>query len=81
MVDNNGSIVSVYRKTHLFNLDIPGVVRLVESEFSTAGDRVVPPVVTPAGKVGQGICYDLRFAEFAISLAKSGADILTVSFR
>ena len=79
VIDNNGSIVSVYRKCHLFNLEIPGVVRLVESEFSTAGDRVVPPVATPVGNIGLGICYDLRFAEFAISLAKSGADILTVS--
>ncbi|CAG2159773.1 unnamed protein product, partial [Oppiella nova] len=77
MIDNNGSVVSVYRKVHLFNLEIPGVVRLVESEFSTGGDRVVPPVATPAGNIGLGICYDLRFAEFAISLAKSGADILT----
>lgn len=79
VIDNNGSIVSIYRKCHLFNLEIPGVVRLVESEFSTAGDRVVPPVSTPVGNVGLGICYDLRFAEFAISLAKGGADILTVS--
>ena len=81
VVDNNGNIVSLYRKVHLFNLEIPGVVRLIESEFSTAGDRVVPPVDSPAGKIGLGICYDLRFAEFAISLVKSGADILTVSFN
>ncbi|CAG2113042.1 unnamed protein product, partial [Medioppia subpectinata] len=77
IIDNKGSVVSVYRKVHLFNLEIPGVVRLVESEFSTAGDRVVPPVPTPVGNIGLGICYDIRFAEFAISLAKSGADILT----
>jgi diadenosine tetraphosphate (Ap4A) HIT family hydrolase len=32
---------------------------------------------TCEGKVGLGICYDLRFAEFAISLAKAGASILT----
>lgn len=80
IVDNTGSVVSIYRKVHLFNLEIPGVVRLIESEFSTPGDRVVPPVETPVGKIGLGICYDLRFAEFAISLVKSGADILTVRF-
>ena len=77
VIDENGEIVSIYRKTHLFNLEIPGVVRLVESEFSIAGDRIIPPVQTSVGHVGLGICYDLRFAEFAISLAKSGCDILT----
>lgn len=77
IINSNGEIVSVYRKIHLFNLDIPGVVRLVESEFSVAGTELIPPVDTVAGKVGLGICYDVRFAEQAIALAKAGADILT----
>ena len=62
---------------HLFNLDIPGT-RLVESEFSQPGNAVIKPVSSPCGNVGMGICYDLRFAEFAISLAKAGADIISV---
>lgn len=49
-IDPTGEIVSVYRKLHLFNLDVPGT-RLVESEFSVAGDRVQPPVETPAGEL------------------------------
>ncbi|RWS17276.1 nitrilase 1-like protein [Dinothrombium tinctorium] len=77
VINANGDIASVYRKVHLFNLDIPGVVRLVESEFSVAGDAVIDPVSTPIGKVGLGICYDVRFPEFATALAKAGADILT----
>lgn len=76
MINNDGKIVSVYRKTHLFNLEIPGVVRLIESEFSVAGDKIIPPVETPVGKLGLGICYDVRFPELGISLAKSGADLL-----
>ncbi|XP_074599306.1 deaminated glutathione amidase-like isoform X2 [Brevipalpus obovatus] len=77
IINDQGKIASVYRKAHLFNLEIPGVVRLIESEFSNPGDQVNPPVPTPIGNVGQGICYDLRFPEFAISMAKAGADILT----
>ncbi|RWS20304.1 nitrilase and fragile histidine triad fusion protein NitFhit-like protein, partial [Leptotrombidium deliense] len=77
VINSDGNIASVYRKAHLFNLDIPGVVRLVESEFSVSGDAVIEPVQTPVGKVGLGICYDVRFPEFAISMAKAGADILT----
>lgn len=49
-IDSDGEIVSVYRKLHLFNLDVPGT-RLVESDFSIAGDRVQPPVQTPAGNL------------------------------
>lgn len=60
----------------MFNLDIPGT-RLVESDYSVAGDRVEPLIQTPAGPVGLGICYDVRFPEFAISMAKAGANILT----
>lgn len=77
ILDSNGDIVSIYRKVHLFNLDIPGT-RLVESEFSQPGNAVMKPVTTPGGNLGLGICYDLRFAEFAISLAKGGADIISV---
>jgi predicted amidohydrolase len=47
-IDSEGQIVSVYRKLHLFNLDVPGT-RLVESDFSNAGDRVQTPIATPAG--------------------------------
>ena len=77
VINSEGDIVAVYRKIHLFNLDIPGVVRLVESEFSVAGNELIEPVDSPVGKIGLGICYDVRFPEQAISLAKSGADILT----
>jgi predicted amidohydrolase/diadenosine tetraphosphate (Ap4A) HIT family hydrolase len=77
ILNDSGDIVSVYRKIHLCNLQIPGVVRLVESEFSAAGKCLVPPCQTPAGRVGLGICYDVRFPEMAIALARAGADILT----
>lgn len=76
VIDGQGEIVRVYRKMHLFNLDVPGT-RLLESNYTVSGDRVEPLVSTPAGKVGLGICYDLRFPEFAISMAKAGATILT----
>ena len=76
VIDERGQIVRVYRKMHLFNLDVPGT-RLLESNYTVSGDRVEPLVSTPAGQVGLGICYDLRFPEFAISMAKAGATILT----
>lgn len=77
IVDDKGNIQSIYHKIHLFNLEIPGVVRLVESESYIAGERLPQPIETPIGKIGLGICYDLRFGEMAIAYAKAGADILT----
>ncbi|KAF9364827.1 Nitrilase [Mortierella sp. NVP85] len=49
----------------------------MESQSTVAGERIVPPVTTPVGKVGLGICYDLRFPELALELRRQGAEILT----
>lgn len=77
VVDDLGEIRSVYHKIHLFNLEIPAVVRLIESESYVAGEKLPDPVDTPIGKVGLGICYDLRFGEMATAYAKAGASVLT----
>lgn len=77
VLDDLGEIRSVYHKVHLFNLEIPNVVRLIESESYVAGSKLPEPVQTPIGKIGLGICYDLRFGEMAIAYSKAGADILT----
>lgn len=77
VVNDQGDICSIYHKIHLFNLEIPNVVRLIESEFYVAGTKLPEPVDTPVGKVGLGICYDLRFGEMATAYAKAGASILT----
>ncbi|XP_054719461.1 nitrilase and fragile histidine triad fusion protein NitFhit-like [Uloborus diversus] len=77
IIDDGGNIRAVYRKIHLFDIDIPGGIRLKESDFSIPGHQILPPVKTPVGNIGLGICYDLRFPEFSLSLTKAGADILT----
>ncbi|GIY27431.1 nitrilase and fragile histidine triad fusion protein NitFhit [Caerostris extrusa] len=77
IINPSGEIVSVYRKVHLFDIDIPGSVRLKESDFTIPGTKLCPPVETSVGKIGLGICYDLRFPEFALALTKAGAEILT----
>eukprot|EP00123_Amoebidium_parasiticum_P001854 comp13053_c0_seq1/m.8331 comp13053_c0_seq1/g.8331 ORF comp13053_c0_seq1/g.8331 comp13053_c0_seq1/m.8331 type:complete len:285 (-) comp13053_c0_seq1:35-889(-) len=77
LVNSEGEIAATYRKLHLYDVDVPGGVTLKESDTITPGSSITPPVETPVGKVGLSICYDLRFPELALSLAKSGADILT----
>ncbi|KAM3857779.1 deaminated glutathione amidase [Diretmus argenteus] len=79
IINDKGDIVSVYRKSHLFDAELPGRggVSLRESAFTIPGPSLVPPVQTPIGKVGLGICYDLRFPELSLALQRNGAEILT----
>ncbi|XP_066466381.1 deaminated glutathione amidase isoform X2 [Tiliqua scincoides] len=77
LLDSEGSLAGAYRKTHLFNVELKGRVSLQETAYTNPGPAVVPPVSTPAGKVGLAICYDLRFPEMSLALAQAGAEVLT----
>jgi predicted amidohydrolase len=73
----DGSTLAVYRKIHLFDVEVPGVVELKESKAVEAGGEVVC-TKSPAGFVGLSVCYDLRFPELYRRLALAGAEIITV---
>ncbi|XP_061921515.1 deaminated glutathione amidase isoform X1 [Entelurus aequoreus] len=78
VINNKGQIVSIYRKSHLFDVELPEKgVSMKESAFTIPGPTLVSPVQTPVGKVGLGVCYDLRFPELSLALQKNGAEILT----
>lgn len=78
LINNKGEIVSTYRKIHLFDMENKNTgVRLMESDYVKHGDKIVPPVSTPVGKLALSICYDMRFPELSLSLRKIGAEILT----
>ncbi|WP_430782956.1 carbon-nitrogen hydrolase family protein [Actinoplanes sp. G11-F43] len=73
----DGERVAVYRKIHLYDVEIAGRVSYQESRTVAPGDRTVVAEVdgVPAGL---SICYDLRFPELYRSLAIAGAKILVV---
>ncbi|KAG1671761.1 Nitrilase and fragile histidine triad fusion protein NitFhit [Nymphon striatum] len=77
IIDHLGEICSVYRKTHLFDVDIPNKVRLKETDFTIPGKFINEPLNTPIGKLGLSTCYDLRFPELSVALTKMGAQVLT----
>uniref|UniRef100_A0A8C1XSB0 Deaminated glutathione amidase n=1 Tax=Cyprinus carpio TaxID=7962 RepID=A0A8C1XSB0_CYPCA len=78
ILNGQGELVSVYRKAHLFDVELTSKgVSLKESAFTVPGPRLVAPVQTPIGKVGLGVCYDLRFPELSSALRRHGAEILT----
>ena len=77
LVGPAGETLAVYRKIHLFDIDLPGLEHLKES-------RSVAPGATPVvgqsafGPVGLSICYDLRFPELYRELTRRGARVLAV---
>ncbi|KAK3838599.1 MAG: carbon-nitrogen hydrolase [Linnemannia elongata] len=66
-----GKLIATHRKVHLFDIDVPGKIRFQESETLTAG-RQLTHVDTDFGKIGVGICYDIRFPEPAMIAARQG---------
>ncbi len=77
VIADDGSIVAVYRKIHLFDVNIPDGARYAESEVVVPGDQVVL-APTPLGRIGLTVCYDLRFPELYRKLASLGAEVITI---
>jgi predicted amidohydrolase len=73
LISNDGTIVSVYRKVHLY--DALGVK---ESLKFIAGNNIAEPNRTSVGVVGMMICYDIRFPEMSRILAVQGAELLVM---
>ncbi|KAJ3673626.1 hypothetical protein LUZ60_005618 [Juncus effusus] len=72
---SDGQLKAKHRKIHLFDIDIPGKITFIESKTLTAGQT--PTIVdTEVGRIGIGICYDIRFQELAMLYAARGAHLL-----
>jgi predicted amidohydrolase len=74
--DSDGEVAAVYRKIHLFDVDVGGL-RYRESDAEEPGDE---PVVARLEDwpIGLTVCYDLRFPELYRILALEGAELVTV---
>jgi predicted amidohydrolase len=75
LFDKTGSIIAKHRKMHLFDIDVKGRITFKESDVLTAGDDFTI-ADTDFGRIGIGICYDVRFVELARIMAEKGAEIL-----
>ncbi len=71
MIDADGSILGVYRKSH-----IPNGPGYQEKHYFNPGDTGFKVWDTKYAKVGVGICWDQWFPETARCLALLGAEIL-----
>jgi omega-amidase len=71
VADPKGHFVAKHRKVHLFDIHVPGKIIFKESDTLTAGTSV-STFDTPLGKFGLGVCYDIRFPEYAQLLRQRG---------
>jgi predicted amidohydrolase len=76
-VGPDGEIHATYRKVHMFDVTVGGIVYR-ESEHEQAGDDIVLSETADGVGLGLSICYDVRFPELYRILAVRGARILTV---
>jgi predicted amidohydrolase len=76
LIGPDGSDLAVYRKIHMFDVEVGGV-SYRESEHEEAGAEIA---VAPVGELSAGltICYDLRFPELFRILAVRGARLIAV---
>lgn len=76
LLSPDGEVEAVYRKIHMFDVEVAGVTYR-ESDTEAPGDEIV---VSQAADVplGMAICYDLRFPEVFRILALRGARVIAL---
>jgi predicted amidohydrolase len=73
----DGEIKAVYRKLHLFDVEVAGTVYR-ESDTEQAGEEIVVSRLENDVELGMTVCYDLRFPELYRALAVGGARVIAV---
>jgi deaminated glutathione amidase len=76
-VSPDGDIRAVYRKLHMFDVEIEGK-SYRESDTDEPGEEVVSSELAGGAKLGMSICYDLRFPELFRVLALRGARVVAL---
>ena len=76
-VGPDGAIRAVYRKLHMFDVEVDGVT-YAESSAEQPGDEVVVTTLGDGVRVGMSICYDVRFPELYRALVAEDAEVLVV---
>jgi predicted amidohydrolase len=74
-VDPQGVIRAIYRKIHMFDVEVEDKVYR-ESELEQPGEEIVISETADSRTLGLSICYDLRFPELYRILALEGAQVM-----
>ena len=76
IIDNNGSIISKYRKINLFKANIDG--KSVDESITYKGGNMTATCVINNFKIGLSICFDLRFPELFRKYYNDNVDLIVV---
>lgn len=73
----DGELRAAYRKIHLFDVEVTGVVYR-ESDGEDPGEEAVTTTLHDGAELGMAVCYDLRFPELFRVLTLRGARVLAL---
>jgi predicted amidohydrolase len=76
-VGPDGDLRAVYRKIHLFDVEVAGTVYR-ESDGEDPGEELVTSTLADGTELGLAICYDLRFPELFRILTLRGSRVLAL---
>jgi predicted amidohydrolase len=76
-VGPDGGIKAVYRKLHMFDVEVEGK-QYRESDTDEPGEEIVVSELGDGAKLGLSICYDLRFPELFRVLALRRARVVAL---
>jgi len=77
LIGPDGDLKAVYRKIHLFDVEV-GDRQYLESDTQDPGEEIVVSELADGTSIGLTICYDVRFPELYRIQALRGARIVTV---
>ncbi|MBY0384530.1 carbon-nitrogen hydrolase family protein, partial [bacterium] len=76
LIDPSGQKKIVYRKIHLFDVNVQGRVVRESDSFCAGSEEAIVDI--KGWRVGLTICYDLRFAELFVKYHKQQVDLVLV---
>jgi len=76
-VSPDGEVRAVYRKIHMFDVEVDGV-EYAESAGEDPGEDAVVSTLSDGVPVGMTVCYDLRFPELYRIITVRGASVIAV---
>ncbi len=77
VIDENGEIISLYDKIHMFDVTLKNNETYKESDVYTPGRKLKKFKINEI-TIGHSICYDLRFPKLYRALAKNGCKIIVI---